>query len=119
MLIAILNIIVALVLGYGAIGEFIVLGVNAGQRQPFFAGLAGAVVSLMLLASGIALWRRWPAARQLTIVAAALMVVFHVYAALPPHRNVGILILVLAAGYGLLLLIVFGLRVGPGKRAAS
>ncbi len=47
------------------------------------------------------------------------MVVFHVYAALPPHRNVGILILVLAAGYGLLLLIVFGLRVGPGKRAAS
>ncbi|HEY0081438.1 MAG TPA: hypothetical protein VGB61_01510 [Pyrinomonadaceae bacterium] len=31
---------------------------------------------------------------------------FHVYAACPPHRNVGILVLLVGVGYGLLLLAV-------------
>jgi hypothetical protein len=45
-------------------------------------------------------------ARALTVVAALLSIVFHVYAACPPHRNVGILVLLVGVGYGLLLLAV-------------
>jgi hypothetical protein len=61
-------------------------------------------VSLLLAASGIAFWRRRPTARRLLLLAAVSSVAFHVYAALPPHRNVGMLALLVGAGYGLVLL---------------
>jgi hypothetical protein len=54
--------------------------------------------------------------RAHAFVAAVLSIVFHVYAACPPHRNVGILVLLAGAGYGLLLL---GVMFVPGGRRAQ
>jgi hypothetical protein len=115
MIFAILNILVALFLGYGAVEEFWVRGVGGGEVQPLVVGLAGVFVSILLALSGVGLWRRWPNARTLA-VAAVLSIVFHVYAACPPHRNVGILVLLVGAGYGLLLL--SGIALIPGERKA-
>lgn len=104
MVLAVFSILVALFLGFGAVEEFIVRGVRGGEVQPFFVGLAGIGISVLLAVSGIALWRRWATARRLLVIAAISSVVFHVYAAMPPHRNVGALALIVGAGYGLILL---------------
>jgi len=106
MKLGLLNIPVALFLGYGAVDELIQRGIRGGEVQPFIIGVIGIVVSVLLVLSGVALWQRRPGARRLAIVAAAASVLFHVYAALPPHRNVGILVLLIGAGYGLILLAV-------------
>ena len=104
MAIALLNILVALVLGYAAVKEIIERGVQGGEVQPLIIGLAGIIVSLLLIGSGIAFWQRRSAARSLLLIAAISSILFHVYAALPPHRNVGILALLIGVGYGLVLL---------------
>jgi hypothetical protein len=106
MVISLFSILVALFLGFGAAKEFFVRGVQGGEVQPFLIGLAGMIVSLLLVISGIALWRQWPVARRLVLLAGVSSIVFHVYAALPPHRYVGILVLLVGAGYGMLLLFV-------------
>lgn len=106
MVFAVLNILIGLLLGFGAAQEFIVLGLLDRQVQPFFAGLAGIIISLLFMISGIAIWRKWPSARRLVIITAISSIVFHIYAALPPHRNVGMVALILGAGYGLVLLII-------------
>jgi hypothetical protein len=106
MTLAVLNILVALVLGFGAVQEVIVPGIRGRQTQPFFIGLAGIIVSVLFIASGIAMWRKWPKARPLVIITAISSILFHVYAALPPHRNVGPPALIIGAGYGLVLLII-------------
>lgn len=116
MILAILNLLVALFLGYGAVEEFWVRGVRGGEVQPLVVGLAGACVSALLALAGVALWRRWPNARTLAIAAALLSILFHVYAAFPPHRNVGILVLLVGAGYGLILL---GVALTSGARKAQ
>ena len=110
MAVPVLNILVALVVGFGAVQEMVVPGIRGGQTQPLVVGLVGTLVSLLLAASGVALWRRWPNARALAIAAAVLAVLFHVYGALPPHRNVGIAALLIGAGYGLVLLAVTARR---------
>lgn len=106
MVLAVLNILIGLLLGFGAAQEFIVLGLENGRVQPFFAGLAGVVVSVLFITSGVAMWRKWPSARRLVIITAILFIVFHIYAALPPHRNVGLPALIIGVGYGLVLLII-------------
>ncbi|MGI8782869.1 MAG: hypothetical protein ACR2L2_04355 [Acidobacteriota bacterium] len=116
MVVAVFSILVALFLGYGAVEEFIVRGVRGGEVQPFFVGLAGIILSLLLAISGIALWRQWVVARSLVLFAAISSVAFHVYAALPPHRNVGILALIVGVGYGLILL---GVALGSRGRKAQ
>ncbi|HLL15356.1 MAG TPA: hypothetical protein VK388_09850 [Pyrinomonadaceae bacterium] len=116
MILAILNILVALFLGYGAVEEFWIRGVRGGEMQPLVVGLTGAFVSVLLALSGVWLLRRRPDARTLAVVAAVLSIAFHVYAACPPHRNVGILVLLVGAGYGLLLL---GVMFMPGGRKAQ
>lgn len=116
MKLALLNILVALFLGFGAVQELIERGIRGGETQPFFVGLVGIVVSLLLIVSGVALWRRRPEARGLAILAAVSSVLFHVYAALPPHRNVGLLALLVGAGYGLALL---GLTMKPSRTQAA
>lgn len=106
MVFAVLNILIGLLLGFGAAQEFIVPGLLDRPVQPFFAGLAGIIISLLFMISGIAIWRKWPSARRLVIITAISSIVFHIYAALPPHRNVGMVALILGAGYGLVLLII-------------
>ena len=106
MVLAVLNILIGLLLGFGAGQEFIVVGLVDRRVQPFFAGLAGIVVSVLFITSGVALWRKWPNARRLVIITAILSILFHVYEALPPHRNMGPPALILGVGYSLVLLIV-------------
>jgi hypothetical protein len=106
MVFAVLNILIALVLGFGAAQEFIVLGLVDRRVQPFFAGLAGIIVSVSFITSGVAMWRKWPSARRLVVITAISSILFHVYAALPPHRNVGPPALIIGTGYGLVLLII-------------
>lgn len=96
----VLGILVATFLGFGAVEEFVVRGVRGGEVQPLLVGLAGAFVSLLLALAALALWRQHASARLLAIVAAFGAIVVHAYAALPPHRNVGLLALVVAAAYG-------------------
>ena len=105
MLLAVLNILVALVLGFGAAQELIVGGLRDPEAQPFI-GLAGIVVSVLFIISGVAMWRKWPSARRLAIVTAISSIVFHGYAALPPHRIMGLPALIVGVGYGLVLLVI-------------
>ena len=118
MKLAILNTVVALFLGYGAIEEFWVRGVRGGEAQPLVVGLVGAFVSILLALSGVGLWRRRRNARMIAALAALLSIAFHVYAACPPHRNVGILVLLVGAGYGVLLLAVLLAAVGGKVQTA-
>jgi hypothetical protein len=106
MTLAVFNILVALVTGFGAVQEFIVRGIRGREAQPFFIGLVGIAVSLLFITSGVAMWRKWPRARPLVIITAIFSILFHVYAALPPHRTVGAPALIIGAGYGLVLLII-------------
>jgi hypothetical protein len=117
MVLAVLNILVALTLGFGAVQELIVPGIQGGGVQPFFIGLAGIAVSVLFITSGIALLRKRPSARRLLIITAISSILFHVYAALPPHRNVGPPALIIGAGYGLVLLIIT--LTSKGKRAEA
>jgi hypothetical protein len=118
MVIAVLNILIGLLLGFGAAQEFIVLGLVDRRVQPFFAGLVGIVVSVLFITSGIAMWRKWPSARRLVISTAILSILFHVYAALPPHRNAGFPALIIGVGYGLVLLIITLTSKGKKTEAA-
>ena len=110
----VLNILVALLNGFGAVQEFIVRGVIDREVQPLLIGLAGIAVSVLFLISAFAMWRKWANERQWAIVTAISSIVFHVYAALPPHRNVGMVALIVGAGYGVVLLIY---TLSKGKKA--
>jgi uncharacterized membrane protein YhaH (DUF805 family) len=109
MLILVPTTLIALALGFAALQELWVLGMQGGQVQPFWTGVIGALACLLFMVSGIALWRRWKNARAFAIWAALLFIVFHAYAALPPHRNVGVGVAIVACAYGLGFL-VFALR---------
>jgi len=107
LLLLILNLVVAVLTAFGAAQEFIVRGIFDRQTQPLLLSLAGIIVSLLCLISGIAIWRQWPALRHLMFATGALSIVFHVYGAMPPHRNIGYVALIVGAGYGLLMLLMF------------
>ena len=102
-----LNLLVALSTGFGALQEFIISGVFGRQMQPFLVSLLGIIVSVLFVISGIAMLRRRATARRLIIVTGTSSILLHVYGALPPHRIMGILVLIVGAGYGLLMLVVF------------
>lgn len=114
MILGILSILVALLTGFGAVQELIALGIINREVQSLMINVAGVAVSVLFLISGIAMWRKWATARTWIIITALSSIVFHVYAALPPHRSVGPVALLVGAGFGLVLLIVtFSAR---GKR---
>ena len=102
-----LNIVVALLTAYGALPEFIISSLFSRQLQPFLVSLLGIIVSLLFLTSGIAMLRRWATTRRLIIVTGTLSILLHVYGVLPPHRNMGFLVLIVGAGYGLTMMVVF------------
>lgn len=108
-----LNMLVALLTGFGAAQEFIIRGIRDRQMQPFLISLAGIIVSILFLTSGIAMLRQWPTVRRLIALTGTLSILLHVYGALPTHRNMGFVALIVGAGYGLVMLVVFELN---GKR---
>ena len=102
-----LNMLVAVLTGFGALQHFIVDGIGGRRMQPLLLSLAAMMVSALFITSGIALWRKWSSVRLLITLTAALSILVHVYGALPPHRNMGFLILIVGAGYGLLMWLGF------------
>jgi Na+/melibiose symporter-like transporter len=102
-----LNVLVAIATGFGAVQLFIIRGIRDQQLQPLLLSLAAIIVSLLFIASGIALLRRWPTVRRLITLTGILSVLLHVYGVLPPHRNMGFFVLIVGAGYGLVMLVVF------------
>lgn len=106
MILVVLCFLVALLTGFGAVQEIVVSGIIDHEVYPAIIGTIGAVISVLFLVTGIALWRKWPSTRRLAIVTAVFSIVFHVYAALPPHRNMGYPALIIGVGFGLVLLIV-------------
>jgi hypothetical protein len=102
-----LNILVAGLTGVGAVQEFFVRVFLKPETQPFLVSLAGITVSVLFVISGFALVREWRNTRRLIIGTGVLSILLHVYGALPPHRNMGYVALLLGAGYGLLMLVAF------------
>jgi hypothetical protein len=102
-----LNILVALTTGFGALQEFIVRGTGYQQMQPLLLSSAAIIVSILFITSGIALFRRWSTARRLITLTGTLSILVHFYGVLPPHRNMGYFVLIVGAGYGLVMLVVF------------
>jgi hypothetical protein len=102
-----LNVSVALLTGFGALQEFLVGGILDRKTQPFLLSLAGIIVSVLFMVSGIAILRRWSTARRLIIATGTLSILLHVYGALPPHRIMGYVALLVGAGYGLVMLMAF------------
>jgi hypothetical protein len=102
-----LNILVALLTGFGALQVFIIRGIRDRQMQPLLISLVGIIVAILFITSGIALLRRWPTVRRLITLTGTLSILLHVYGAMPPHRNMGFVVLIVGAGYGLVMLVVF------------
>jgi hypothetical protein len=107
LLLVTLNLLVALATGSGALQHLIIDGILAQQTQPLLLSLVAIVVSILFVTSGIALFRRWSSVRRLIILTGALSILVHIYGALPPHRNMGVFALIVGAGYGLVMLVVF------------
>ena len=105
MILVVLCFLVALLTGFGAVQELIVCGIIDHEVYPAIIGTIGTVISVLFLLTGIALWRKWPSTRRLAITTAISSIVFHIYAALPPHRNMGYPALIIGVGFGLVLLI--------------
>jgi hypothetical protein len=107
LVLVVLNILVALALGFGAGQEFVFGGILGGKVQPFLLSSAAIVVSVLFIISAIAMLRQWPAVRRLVVVTGVLSMLIHIYGALPPHRNMGYPALLLGAGYALVMMLAY------------
>lgn len=102
-----LNSLVAITMGFAAVQEFSIRDVRDGQLQPFFLSSAVILVSVLFIISAVAILREWSAARSLVIITGVLSVLVHVYGTLPPHRNMGYIALLIGAGYGLAMILMY------------
>jgi hypothetical protein len=102
-----LNILVAVLTGFGALQQLIIDGIGDRQIQPLLLSLVAIIVSVLFITSGIALLRQWPTVRRLVTITGMLSILLHVYGVLPPHRNMGFFVLIVGAGYGLVMVVVF------------
>jgi hypothetical protein len=107
LLLSALNILVALVLGIFAVQEFAIRGIRDRELQPFFLSSAAILVSILFIISAVAMLWEWNAVRSLVIITGVLSLLVHVYGALPPHRNMGYLALLIGAGYGVVMILVY------------
>ena len=96
--------VIGFLLGLGGLRELLVDGIWYGQLQPLLVGAAGALVSSLLLLAALAIWLQWSRWPRLATFAGAISIVFHLYAALQPQRNVGVLAMTLGVGVGIALL---------------
>jgi hypothetical protein len=103
----VLNVVVALALGFGAVQEFVMSGILGGKLQPFFLSAAAIIVSVLFVISAIAMLRHWRSVRSLVLITGVLSMLVHIYGALPPHRNMGYPALLLGAGYALVMMLAY------------
>lgn len=107
LVLVVLNILVALTLGFGAAQEFVISGLLGGKVQPFLLSSAAIVVSALFIISAIAMLRQWTGVRGLVLVTGVLSILIHLYGSLPPHRNMGYLALLIGAGYALVMMLAY------------
>jgi hypothetical protein len=100
------NVLVAFVLGFPAVQEFVVR-IRDGRLQPFFLSSAAIMVSILFIISAVALLREWTAVRSWVFITGVLSLLVHVYGALPPHRIIGYLALLIGAGYAVVMVWVY------------
>jgi hypothetical protein len=72
---AVVNMLVGTLMVYGGVLEAVYYW--ALQANHVIAGLAGAVVGAVFIASGVAVWKRWGFSRALTAISCVLVVVVH------------------------------------------
>lgn len=96
--------VIGFLLGVGGLRELIVDGIWYRQLQPLLVGAAGALVSSFILLAALAIWLRWTSWPRLATYAGALSIGFHLYAAVQPRHNVGMLAMALGVGVGIALL---------------
>ena len=102
-----LNILVALALGFGAVKEFAIGGIRYGKLHPFVLSSVAILVSILFIISAVAMLREWTTARSLVLITGVSSLLVHVYGALPPHRNMGYLALLMGAGYAVVMILVY------------
>ena len=107
LVLVLLNILVALALGFGAGQEFVIRGIRDSQLQPFLLSSAAIVVSMLFIISAIAMLRQWTTVRRIVVLTGVLSILIHIYGALPPHRNMGYPPLLIGAGYALLMILAY------------
>jgi hypothetical protein len=107
LLLVTLNMLVGGLTGFGALQELLAEGLFDRKAGTFLLSLAAVFISLLFIVSGVAMLRHWRTARRLIMATGLLSILLHVYGALPPHRNMGYIALVVGAGYGLLMLLAF------------
>ena len=107
LVLVVLNILVALALGFGAVQEFVMGGILGGKVQPFLLSSAAIVVSMLFILSAIAMLREWMAVRRIVLLTGLWSILIHIYGALPPHRNIGYLALLIGAGYALVMMFAY------------
>lgn len=107
LLLVMLNMLVAALTGFGALQELFAGGLFDRKAGTLLLSLAAVFVSLLFIISGVAMLRHWRAVRRLMMATGFLSILLHVYGALPPHRNIGYLALLVGAGYGLVMLLGF------------
>ena len=117
LVLVVLNILVALALGFGAVQEFVVRGIGEDDPQPFLMSAVGIVVSVLFMVSAIAILRDWSGARRLVLITGVLSILLHIYGALPPHQTFGVLALLLGAGYALVMILVYQWSTRRGRFA--
>ena len=102
-----LNSLVAITMGLAAVREFSITDVRDGRLQPVFLSSAVILVCVLFIISAVAILREWSAERSLVIITGVLSVLVHAYGTLPPHRNMGYLALLIGAGYGLVMILIY------------
>ena len=107
LVLSVLNLLVALVLGYPAVQEFVTGGIRDGLLHSFFLSSAAILVCILFVISSVAMLREWTAVRSLVLITGVLSLLVHVYGALPPHRNMGFLALLIGAGYAVVMVLVY------------
>ena len=101
MVVGILNVVVGLMLAFGAAQEGVVGGLMAGRPSSLVVGVTGTLVSLLLSVSGLALIQGWSRRRGIAITACVLAAAFGILISLPPHRYLGVLAMLIGVGYPL------------------
>jgi hypothetical protein len=102
---SILTAVIGLVLGFGGLQELVVRGIVYREMQPLLVGAVGALIGALLMLAALAHWRRWRTWPRLAVAAGSMSVAFHLYASMPPERNVGLLAMLLGVGIGLTLIV--------------
>ena len=89
-------ILAGIALGVGAVNELWFASHRAGATLELATGAFGLIVSGLMVASAVALWRNLRDARQIAIATAVLTVAFCAFVMMPGNRIVGMAALLLS-----------------------